>query len=182
MAVAGDEIYIVPQRLKDDSAMNRLRIADNWPALITAILLLLPLQVLAQSEDDNASLRKQVQALQQALQSVQKRLDVIETDLHSGRLPTAPSVQNPGAGGVGTPQISGPSLTPQRVENWSKLHKGMDPDQVEALLGKPGRHFKLSGQTVWYYHYTGVGSGSVVFARGKNKLLDWQRPPFHAWW
>ncbi len=172
--------------------MNRSRIADNWPALITAVLLLIPLQAPAQSEDDNASLRKQVQALQQTLQSVQKRLDVIETDLHSGRLSTAPSshaagkqsppVQNTSGGGVGTPQISGPSLTPQRVENWSKLHKGMDPDQVEALLGKPGRHFKLSGQTVWYYHYTGVGSGSVVFARGKNKLLDWQRPPFHAWW
>jgi hypothetical protein len=58
----------------------------------------------------------------------------------------------------------------------------MSPEQVKASLGEPSRNFTLSGQKVWYYYYTGVGGGSVLFSRGNGNVLDWQRPPFHGWW
>ena len=172
--------------------MNHSQTTANWTTAIGAILLLLSPQVSAQSKDDDISLREQVQKLQRALAAVQKRLDVIEADRHSepasatqpnhAAANPSPTGQNTGTRGVTTRQAPGPTLTPQRVENWSALHRGMNPEQVKALLGQSDRNFKLSGQTVWYYYYTGVGGGSVVFSRVKNTLLDWQPPPFHTWW
>ncbi|MFZ0470597.1 MAG: hypothetical protein WAL92_16865 [Thiogranum sp.] len=162
----------------------------RWgPSVTGAVLLLLPLCVPAQQPqgeaDDQASLQTEVHELRQELQRLQRRLDSIEARI-AATPPAAPAT--PGA--TAPPAASRPddasaaaaTLTPQIVENWEALREGMEPQRVRTLLGAPSRDFKLGGQAVWYYHYTGVGGGSVMFSRGDGKVLSWQRPPFHAWW
>jgi len=153
------------------------------------VLLLLPLCVRAQQPqggvDDQAPLQTEVHELRQELQRLQRRLDSIEA-----RIAATPAAVRAKPGTMAPPAASQPdddsaaaaTLTPQIVENWDALREGMEPQRVRTLLGAPSRDFKLGGQTVWYYHYTGVGGGSVMFSRGDGKLLSWQRPPFHAWW
>jgi len=180
--------------------MNHPRLSGSWLAALGAVALLLPSPVPAQPPpqpaDDTAALREQVENLQRALQAMQQRLDAIEASRGSdqgpepslpeasSQAPAAPAPARPAAdsGDGGAATKPGSLLTPQVAENWAALRDGMSPDQVKALLGAPGREFRLGGQTVWYYYYTGVGGGSVVFSRGNGNLLDWQRPPFHAWW
>ncbi|MGD8935947.1 MAG: hypothetical protein PVF07_05665, partial [Thiogranum sp.] len=132
-----------------------------------------------------ASLQTEVHELRQEMQRLQRRLDSIEA-----RITATPAAVRATPGTMAPPAASQPddnsaaaaTLTPQIVENWDALREGMEPQRVRTLLGAPNRDFKLGGQTVWYYHYTGVGGGSVMFSRGDGKLLSWQRPPFHAWW
>jgi hypothetical protein len=130
--------------------------------------------------------------MQRALKAMQERLDAIEAGRVAEPSSTVPSGNSPAeppparhevdSGDGADASASGSVLTPQVAENWAALREGMNPEQVEALLGQPSRDFKLNGQTVWYYYYTGVGGGSVMFSRGKRTLFDWQRPPFHGWW
>jgi hypothetical protein len=172
--------------------MNHPNMSGSRFAATGAILLLLASQVTAQPAqqpaDDTAVLREEVEHLQRALKSIQERLDAIEAgrvfesttgNAAAGPSPTQPESRSADDSVTPVP-VAAP--TPQAAENWTALRRGMSPEQVKALLGDPSRNFKLSGQTVWYYHYTGVGSGSVVFSRGNGNLLDWQRPPFHGWW
>jgi hypothetical protein len=179
--------------------MNYSQLCGSWLAAIGIVLLLLspqpvPAQPPQQPADDAAALRKQVDNLQRMLEAMQKRLDAVEagrggsepasTVPSSGAAAAEPSPAEPEvkSGESGAATASGTVLTPQVAENWSALREGMNPEQVKALLGQPSRDFKLSGQTVWYYYYTGVGGGSVAFSRGDGNLRDWQRPPFHGWW
>ena len=177
--------------------MNYPQLSGAWLAAIgTALLLLSPQAVPAQPPprpaDDITALRKQVYDLQRILEAMQKRLDAMEACRASEPASTVPSsgaaaepspaVPAVKSGDSGAATASGTVLTPQVAENWSALRKGMNPEQVKALLGQPDRNFKLGGQTVWYYYYTGVGGGSVAFSRSDGNLLDWQRPPFHGWW
>ncbi|MGW8311224.1 MAG: hypothetical protein ACWGNB_09195 [Thiogranum sp.] len=158
------------------------------PSLTGAVLLLLPLCVPAQPPqgggDDQASLQTEVRELRLELLRLQSRLDSIEA-----RITATPSADRAAPGATAPPAASRPdddsaaaTLTPQIVENWDALREGMEPQRVRTLLGAPSRDFKLGGQAVWYYHYTGVGGGSVMFSRGDGKVLSWQRPPFHGWW
>jgi len=161
----------------------------RWtPGVTGAVLLLLPLCVPAQppqgEADDQASLQTEVHELRLELQGLQRRLDSIEA-----RIAARPPVASATPGATPPAAASGPgdasaaaTLTPQLVENWDALREGMEPQRVRTLLGDPSRDFQLGGQAVWYYHYTGVGGGSVMFSRGDGKVLSWQRPPFHAWW
>jgi hypothetical protein len=177
--------------------MNSPQLSGSWLAAIGIVLLLLspqpaPAQPPQQPADDAAALRKQVDNLRRMLEDMQKRLDAVEagrgsepaSTMPSSGAAAEPSPAEPQAksGDSGAPTASGTVLTPQIAENWSALREGMNPEQVKALLGQPSRDFKLSGQTVWYYYYTGVGGGSVAFSRGDGNLRDWQRPPFHGWW
>jgi SmpA / OmlA family len=177
--------------------MKYPQLSGSWLAAIGTVLLLLssqavPAQPPPQPADDIAALRKQVNDLQRILEDMQKRLDAMEacrasqpaSNVPSSGAAAEPSPAEPEvrSGDSGAATASGTVLTPQVAENWSALRKGMNPEQVKALLGAPGRDFKLGGQTVWYYYYTGVGGGSVAFSRGDGNLLDWQRPPFHGWW
>jgi len=162
----------------------------RWvPGVTGAALLLSPLCVAAQQPQgeagDQAPLQTEVHELRLELQRLQRRLDSVEA-----RIAATPPVASATHGVVAPPAASGPddasaaaaTLTPQIVENWDALREGMDPQRVRTLLGEPSRDFKLGGQGVWYYHYAGVGGGSVMFSRGDGKVLSWQRPPFHAWW
>jgi TolA-binding protein len=80
-----------------------------------------------------------------------------------------------------SPSTEGLTLTPQTKEHWRTLREGMPDLEVRALLGEPSRTFELSGNTVWYYYYTGTGGGSVMLSKG-GKVTSWQRPPFGWLW
>lgn len=176
--------------------------------IVAATLLLAPLRLPAEPpvghDGDIAALRTQVEALREAVQAMQLRLDAIETQLGNGApLTAAPAIATPHATASAPPKpgaqahaatstpppasgatadSSARTLTPQIVESWDGLHESMEPADVRRLLGEPSRRFELRGQSVWYYHYTGVGSGSVMFSRGDGRVMSWQRPPFHGWW
>jgi len=194
--------------------MNGVPVLRRYLSMtVAAMLLLAPLRLPAEPaaghDGDIAALRMQVEALREAVQEMQKRLDAIETRLGTGAPLTAtPATPPPDAtasapskpeapahaatstsppptapaGGGATADSSARTLTPQIVESWDGLHEGMEPADVRRRLGEPSRRFELRGQPVWYYYYTGVGGGSVMFSRGDGKVMSWQRPPFHAWW
>ena len=194
--------------------MNKVPFLRRYLSMtVAAMLLLAPLRLPAEppagQDGDSAALRTQVEALREAVQAMQKRLDAIEGQLGDGApLSAAPATALPNATAPVPPKPKAPApaanstssqprtpatgstttgtsartLTPRIVESWDGLHAGMEPADVRALLGEPSRRFALSGQPVWYYYYTGVGGGSVMFSRGDGKVMSWQRPPFHAWW
>jgi len=66
-------------------------------------------------------------------------------------------------------------------DQWHRIGRGMTMQAVEALLGRPHRTMRVNVQTVWYYAYPDIGSGSVVFA-DDGSVVDWQTPPFNTWW
>jgi hypothetical protein len=69
---------------------------------------------------------------------------------------------------------------PTPRESWAQLKEGMSEAQVTALLGVPTRKFQAGGQTVWYYFYRDVGSGSVFFYQDGH-VASRQKPPFSGW-
>jgi hypothetical protein len=56
----------------------------------------------------------------------------------------------------------------------------MTTQEIETLLGRPTRTMKLTPKTIWYYSYTDIGNGSVVFT--DDSVIDWQSPPLNTWW
>jgi len=64
--------------------------------------------------------------------------------------------------------------------NWKQLQRGLSRTELNHLLGKPRSELILDQQTLWYYRYPGIGSGSVMLD-SKGKVTGWQEPPFHGW-
>ncbi len=61
--------------------------------------------------------------------------------------------------------------------NWTQLRHGLSKTELQHLLGNPASKFKLERQTIWYYRYPGIGSGSVSLGYS-GKVNGWQEPPF----
>jgi hypothetical protein len=62
-------------------------------------------------------------------------------------------------------------------EQWRSVRAGMSAADITKLLGSPSRELTLDGNTVWYYSYPGLGSGSVLFSRERHIVTSWQHPP-----
>ncbi|MGW8310138.1 MAG: hypothetical protein ACWGNB_03655 [Thiogranum sp.] len=60
---------------------------------------------------------------------------------------------------------------------WRSVRAGMSAEDITKLLGSPSRELTLDGNTVWYYSYPGLGSGSVLFSRERHIVTSWQHPP-----
>ncbi|HKK14663.1 MAG TPA: outer membrane protein assembly factor BamE [Gammaproteobacteria bacterium] len=144
--------------------------------------------------------------LAQRMDQLTRRVKALETQVRQlqnacagpGAGTTAPSQARPGQAAAAGSAKAGPSAAPaparqtgsnpsaakgypwRAKEQWRSLKADMTADQVENLLGKPSRTFKLNGDTVWYYRYPGVGAGSVMI-RSNGSVAGWQRPPF-GWW
>jgi len=86
-----------------------------------------------------------------------------------------PAAQAPAAAPLGTPQ------PPTLGDVWKKVKEGMTADDVTRLLGAPSAKFKVGGQTVWYYTYRGVGSGSIAFY-DDGHVANKQNPPGVTIW
>lgn len=86
-----------------------------------------------------------------------------------------PVAQAPAAAPLGTPQ------PPTLGDVWKKVKEGMSADDVTKLLGTPSAKFRVGGQTVWYYTYRGVGSGSIAFY-DDGHVASKQNPPGVSIW
>jgi hypothetical protein len=132
--------------------------------------------------NDIDDLRQEVTALKRTLQSLNARVESLERQVSArpeSNAPVAAALENaaPAAGPAATPSIPQASVR----ERWHNITRGMSLEQVEALIGRPERTMNVSANTVWYYSYPDVGSGSVVFA-ADGSVIDWQHPPFNTWW
>lgn len=127
-------------------------------------------------------LQRRVRELEQEVQTLKARKPAPAVTAPVQPRPPAPTMPDPATRTpTDTHHDPGPTLTPNVKENWRSIKEGMSGDQVRALLGEPGRRFRLNGQAVWYYHYTGSGSGSVMF-NGDGRVSSWQHPPFGWLW
>lgn len=141
------------------------------------------------ASDEVTTLRREVEQLRQTVERLNQKVDRLEqrkspepaTALPSaaaaptvGAVPQAAAAASPVAAGSPTPTVQ------TLQENWDRVAMGMSVEQVEKLLGRPGRTIPLPGKTIWYYSYPHIGNGSVVFV--ENQVSDWRKPPFSPWW
>jgi len=147
------------------------------PGSRTALLVLLCLAGAApagaESKDVNA-LRQEIKELRGAVERLDGRVRVLEqqrpepAQSRSSETATEPAPAAPA------------SATPGLRDRWQRVKRGMTTQEIEALLGRPTRTMKLTPKTIWYYSYTDIGNGSVVFT--DDSVIDWQSPPLNTWW
>ena len=143
-------------------------------ALISALLTLLGLTAAVAQSDDNAALRNEVGELRHTIDTLNAKVHALERKLGDGAPATSEAVTPPAnAAAVATPDDVG--------ARWHQVRRGVSKADVEALLGQPSRRLAFDARTVWYYQYANIGNGSVVFA-DDGSVIDWQTPPFGAWW
>jgi hypothetical protein len=136
-----------------------------------------------------ADLRRAMEELKRAVEKLDERLKNLEYRLSeesaenpakkeaAGQtVPAAPSRQSP------QPQPKGLSKTQEQAirDRWKDLRRGMTPQEVESVLGKPEQTMEVDRQIMWYYRYSGVGA-SVVFTPDGH-VSGWQKPPFGLLW
>jgi len=79
------------------------------------------------------------------------------------------------------PQARAPVQTSQDSvpAAWSRLHKGLDQNQVKALLGPPSYIRNTGSRLFWFYDYgtlTFEGASSVNSMAGTDgRLVTWMR-------
>ncbi len=129
-------------------------------------------------ESAPGSLRQQVQILTQRVNTLEAEVRALQ---HAQAVPPAATpVAQPAAKAAPAEQAA-PTVdqsfgaVAQLRHAWNQLKRGMPASAVRKLLGPPSGQFHTGNITVWYYHYTGVGSGSVTISR-ENRLSDWQAP------
>lgn len=98
--------------------------------------------------------------LEQTVRSLQQRIAVIEARLNQT--------------GNSSPVASFKTGTPNDINNWRQLRKGMSEQEVERLLGSPGKISVNVISTTWYYNYpTG---GRIDFDATSRKVDAWTEP------
>ncbi|MHB8345972.1 MAG: outer membrane protein assembly factor BamE domain-containing protein [Acidiferrobacterales bacterium] len=127
-----------------------------------------PMRAWAQT-GDASSLKAQVQNLT-------RRVDELEAEVAALQHVQAAQPVAAGRPAVTVNQNFGPEANLRHA--WRQLKRGMTAAEVTKILGRPSTQFRTSNITVWYYHYAGVGSGSVTISQD-GKLGDWQ-PPSHG--
>jgi hypothetical protein len=154
---------------------------------------------------DNATLQKQVQALEATVQALESRVSQLEAR-DSESSPRTPSARPPASADTPVPPVAAaaasttatgaPSQAPAPVvvpagstytspeaalrSNWSKVTQGMDQEAVTQLLGTPSTKSTLDGRTVWFYTYPGTGRGSVFFT--DSGKVSSRQSPFGLGW
>jgi len=148
------------------------------PLALVAWLCLAP-AVAGGQTGETETLRQQVEELTRTVDRLNKTVEGLERQLGDRA-----QVKDGAPLATPTPAPEARAAVPSAAkpqERWHGLATGMTVHQVEALLGRPDRTLDLSPNTLWYYTYPDVGSGSVVFAND-GTVSDWQPPPFSTWW
>ena len=75
-------------------------------------------------------------------------------------------------------------VVPQRDldarESWGGIRQGLSADEVERMLGVPDRKQQIGAQTIWYYDYKILGSGTVALDAG-GQVSGFVKPYFNLW-
>ncbi len=161
-------------------------------AVLTLALGLLFASTAHAESSEVAALRKEVKTLTNVVLRLEGRVGQLERQLAAGaesppRAVASPQAPTPPRLAAAPADAPTPPPTPPTVardpirDHWHGISRGMTTQAVEALLGRPQRTMTVNTQTVWYYTYPDVGSGSVVFAYD-GTVIDWQTPPFSTWW
>jgi hypothetical protein len=163
----------------------------------------------ARAEEGNqATLKRQLEAVRQQLHELQIKVLDMESKLGTAQAPSpaADTASLPSSAPVTAtvaPSNITPPSAPVRVEagtspspavvpaafqwremlkdQWRNVKAGMSGEEIGKLLGTPSRELTLDGKPVWYYSYPGIGNGSVMFSRGGHTVAGWQHPPFGFW-
>ncbi len=119
----------------------------------------------------------QITRMQAQIDALTKRIERLEQ-----RLPAHMPSQDARSHSLTPPPRTQPPLTAlEELEkirkNWEQLRHGLSKTELQHLLGNPVSKFKLERQTIWYYSYPGIGSGSVILGYS-GKVNGWQTPPF----
>ena len=141
--------------------------------LIVASITLLDVAPGGAQNDDNAALRNEVGEMRQTIDSLNRKVRDLEQKL-ADQPPATPQT-------APVPSDARATGGPDLGTRWSEVERGMSKAQVATLLGQPSRTMDVSARTVWYYQYSNLGNGSVVFAED-GSVIDWQRPPLGIWW
>ena len=181
----------------------RKRLGQTF-AYTLLILAILPVLVALSAEGgdgETAALSKQIEKLQQKVESLDARVRELEQRLSAqpaqglqdqektgANSPAAGKGESHGQSAEGVAENS-PVESPSRKDKeepsisqrWRTLKRGMTAEAVEALLGLPQRVIEVDSKIVWYYRYPNIGAGSVVLNPDK-RVSGWQKPPFHGWW
>ena len=141
------------------------------------------------AQDDEAAIRKELDALKQTMERLEERLRELEKRPveASEPAPSPPSeeTQTPPAAPAPHSAASFPeelSKTQEKAirEQWKKIKRGLTEQEIETLLGAPKNTLEVDNQMVWYYRYEEVGS-TVVFAHD-GRVIGWQKPIFGLLW
>lgn len=127
--------------------------------------------------------------MQSQIDALNKRVERLERTLQPDLTPSTPNTT-----GAGVTTTQPPPTTPTRGQpelrlyqelevlraNWKRLERGLSRTELRQLLGEPRSELAFGQQTLWYYSYPGIGSGSVMLDH-KGKTSSWQEPPFRGW-
>ncbi|MDA8365137.1 MAG: outer membrane protein assembly factor BamE [Gammaproteobacteria bacterium] len=153
-------------------------------ACVLAAAVSLPVQA---QDGDAGSLRQQVQVLTQRVERLEAEVHALQHAQPAAAAQAAPAVKAAPAGQEAPAVKAAPAgqeaptvyqslgAEAELRHAWHQLKRGMPASEVRKLLGPPSGQFRTGNITVWYYHYTGLGSGSVTISLD-NKLSDWQPP------
>jgi len=106
-----------------------------------------------------AELQQQIEALQQRVTELEKRLDALQSPEVMEMVEKMSKPTHPGDS--------------SDLSNWSRLNVGFDYYEVRDLLGEP-QSVKKGGMEFWFYSDRGMKGPYVKFLF--RKLNDWKAP------
>ena len=140
----------------------------------------------ARAEDaELRTLRNQVEELTVTVRQLQERVDALEKNDTARLIPvtivpaTAPATTTAPDGAAPNARASIDDKVVTLRNSWRRISAGMKQSDVKDALGAPAREMLINGKVVWYYHYAGLGAGSVFFnSDGRSSS---SQPPNLGW-
>jgi outer membrane murein-binding lipoprotein Lpp len=123
--------------------------------LLCTLVLSSPHSVLADAASDArmAELERTVRNLEQRIAALEKQV---------------------GQAGQSSPSVSIRAADSADLRNWRQIREGMSEQDVERLLGSPGKVVVSEYSFIWYYNYP--SGGSVNFKGKTRKVGGWSEP------
>jgi hypothetical protein len=188
-----------PQRNTQDH-MNT-RTPANGCVMWSVVILSAVLVADARADDSEIrALKQQVQELKDSVQQLRDRINVLENREQGASWVPATVASTPPAISAEPTTAPSPSKTQASPplsatasaqtmavddkvvllrNSWRHISTGMKQEEVKETLGPPTKEMLMNGKLVWYYHYSGLGAGSVFFnANGRSSS---SQPPNLGW-
>ncbi len=166
------------------NALQRNGVAVAAVFVLSTVLPLLAAMPAHAAGEDVAALRQQVQVLTHRVEQLERKVAELEK-VPPSKLPADnPNVRSESNAQAPTKSTAaayrGVSKDTLR-KAWRAVDRNLTATEVKNILGQPSRQFQLNGNTILYYHYANIGSGSVTVSPN-GQVIDWQRPPLGWPW